>query len=247
MHLELHEGYTKAYGSAPHFRSKHGVSLINPLSSTFDSTKGDSSSYITTLSVLESGEHTTNSYAAARSLDRQGIMRGNTTKTVNTIDATRLLPQTVSRSHGNALSQRVPASIRITPAGTSHPGLQTSPGDYQIPQSEIVREHLRSGHVSSHTAAGTAAAAHVAAQRHPVKVSLQLPSLQGTAITPVVVTQFGSPQHLSKQAFPGLQWIGRYALVWLFIRRRRRTTFGNRKVKRRSLPSYIYHRPRSLR
>lgn len=193
------QGYTKAYGSAPHFRSKHGVSLINPLSSTFDSTKGDSSSYITTLSVLESGEHTTNSYAAARSLDRQGIMRGNTTKTVNTIDATRLLPQTVSRSHGNALSQRVPASIRITPAGTSHPGLQTSPGDYQIPQSEIVREHLRSGHISSHTAAGTAAAA----QRHPVKVSLQLPSLQGTAITPVVVTQFGSPQHLSKQAFPG--------------------------------------------
>ncbi|EFO64692.1 Hypothetical protein GLP15_1483 [Giardia lamblia P15] len=199
------QGYTKAYGSAPHFRSKHGVSLINPLSSTFDSTKGDSSSYITTLSLLESGEHAANSYATARSLDRQGIMRGNTAKTINNIDANRLLPQTVSRSHGNALSQRAPASIRITPAGTSHLNLQTSPGDYQIPQSETVREHLRSGHISSHTAAGTAAAvaAHVATQRHPVKVSLQLPSLQGTAITPVVATQFGSPQHLSKQAFPG--------------------------------------------
>lgn len=199
------QGHTKTHGSVPHFRSKHGVSLINPLSSTFDSTRGDSSGYLTTLSVLESGESVTNSYIAARSLDRLAVMRGNTTKTINNIDTNHLIPQTISRVHGNALSQRVPASLRVTPANALHPGLQTSSGDYQIPQSDVVREHLRSGHISSHAAAGTAAAAaaNVAVQRHPVKVSLQLPSLQGTTINPTATTQLGSPQHLSRHAFPG--------------------------------------------
>lgn len=194
-------GHAKTHGSVPHFRSKHGVSLINPLSSTFDSTKGDSSSYLTTMSVLETGESIANPYAAARSLDRQGSMRGNTTKTISNIDA-RLLPQTVSRSHGNAFSQRVPVSIRVTQVGNSYPNMQTHSNDYQIPQSEIVRAHLRSGHISSHTAAGTAAA-NVVVQRHPVKVSLQLPLLQGTTIAPTVPIQQGSPQYINKHAFPG--------------------------------------------